>query len=408
MSPEQLEGKKLDSRTDIFSLGAVFYQMATGERPFRGNTHAELISAILRDKPKSVVELRADLPLSLQRVLERCLTKKVEERYTAPELQQAIEKLRQKNASRRHAASSASAEGPHVRSLAVLPLENLSHDPDQEYFAEGLTEALITTLAKIGELRVVSRTTVMHYKGVHRPLPQIAEELNVDGIVEGTVLRSGDRVRISVQLINASTDAHIWGETYDRDLRDILALHSEVAQAIAKEIQITLTPREKMQLARTQPIDPEVYEAYLKGRYHWNKRSGKDIKKGAEYFQSATERDPTYAAAHAGLADSAGIAGFWSFVSPGEGCGKAKAAARKSLELEETAEAHASMGWAVMHYDWDFLCAEKEFLRAIELNPHYGTAHQWYGHCLIAMGRFDEAFVELKHAIRLEPLSLIF
>jgi TolB-like protein/tetratricopeptide (TPR) repeat protein len=298
-------------------------------------------------------------------------------------------------------------ETPKFRSLAVLPLENLSRDPEQEYFADGLTEALITSLAKVSALRVVSRTTAMRYKGAHRPLPEIARELQVDGIVEGTVLRSGERVRISAQLIEARTDMHLWAESYERDLRDMLTLHSEVARAIAKEIQITLTPREQMQLGASRSVDPEGYEAYLKGRHHWNKRTPVEVKKGAEYFQQAVEKDPTYAAAYAGLADIAGIAGFYGFASPTEGCGRAKAAARKSLEIEETAEARASLGWAIMHYDWDFLVAEKEFRRAFELNPRYATAHQWYGHCLGYMGRFDESFAELKHAIQLEPLSLI-
>src|SRR5215472_2638646 len=318
MSPEQLEGKKLDSRTDIFSLGAVFYQMATGERPFHGNTHAELISAILRDKPKSLMELRADLPLSLQRVLERCLAKKVEERYTAPELHDAIEQLRQQNASRRHAASIASAEGPHVRSLAVLPFENLSRDPEQEYFAEGMTESLITSLAKISALRVISRTTAMLYKQTDKSLPQIARELNVDAVVEGTVQRSGEQVCVSAQLIQASTDTHLWAGSYARDLRDVLALQSEVARAIAKEVQVRLTPKEQVQLARSSQVDPKAYEAYLKGRYHWNKRDLEGLTKGAEYFQKATENDPTYAAAYAGLADSASRLGFWADVAPAE------------------------------------------------------------------------------------------
>jgi len=298
-------------------------------------------------------------------------------------------------------------ETQKFRSLAVLPLENLSRDPEQEYFAAGLTEALITSLAKVSALRVVSRTTAMRYKGAHRPLPEIARELQVDGIVEGTVLRSGERVRISAQLIEARTDMHLWAESYERDLRDMLTLHSEVARAIAKEIEITLTPREQMQLGASRPVDPAAYEAYLKGRHHWNRRSGDGLKKALDYFQQAIDKDPTYAAAYAGLADCAGIAGFYGFASPAEGCGKAKGAARKAIEIDDTAEARASLGWAVMHYDWDLLAAEREFQQAIQLNPRYATAHQWYGHCLGCMGRFDDAFAELKYAIQLEPLSLI-
>jgi TolB-like protein/Tfp pilus assembly protein PilF len=294
-----------------------------------------------------------------------------------------------------------------IRSVAVLPLENLSGDPEQEYFADGLTEALITSLAKIGALRVVSRTTAMQYKRARKPLPQIAAELQVDGIVEGTVLRSGTRVRISAQLIDARGDSHIWAESYERDLRDILALHSDLARAIAGQIQIALTPAEQSQLGPGRPVHPEAYEAYLKGRHHWNRRTSGDLKKAIEYFQQAITKEPNYAAAHTGLADCLGRAGFWSFAAPEEGCGKAKSVALKSLEIEETAEAHVSLGWAVLHYDWDLAAAEREFQYAIKQNVSYATAHQSYGHCLGCMGRFDEAYQELTHAIQLEPLALI-
>jgi TolB-like protein len=295
-----------------------------------------------------------------------------------------------------------------IESLAVLPLENLSRDPEQEYFADGLTEALITSLAKISALRVISRTSAMQYKGVrNKSARAIAQELNVDGIVEGTVVRSGERVRISAQLVNASTDMHLWAESYDRDLRDILALQSEVARAIASEIRVTLTPQERVQLTKTRPVNPSAYEAYLKGRYYWNKRSPEAVKKGAGYFQKAIEKDPTYVAAYAGLADCAGVAGFWGFVSPEQGCGRAKALARKALEIEETAESHASLGWAIMHYDFDFLAAEREFQRAIELNPNYATVHQWLGHWHGYTGRQDHFLEEATRALQLDPLSLI-
>ncbi len=298
-------------------------------------------------------------------------------------------------------------EAARMRSLAVLPLENLSRDPEQEYFAEGMTEALITTLAKIGELRVVSRTSIMLYKGVRKPLREIARELGVEAIVEGTVLRAGDRVRITAQLIDAAKEAHLWAESYERDLRDVLALQAEVAQAVAREVRVKLTPQEQVHLSQVHPVDPEAYEAYLKGRYLWNRRSGAAVGKAIQCFQQAIAKDPTYAAAYAGLADCAGGAGFGGFTSPEDGCGKAKVAARKALEMAETAEAHASLGWAILHYDWDFVAAEKEFLRAIQLNSSYATAHQWYGHCLACVGRFGEALAETGRAVQLDPLSLI-
>jgi TolB-like protein/Tfp pilus assembly protein PilF len=293
-----------------------------------------------------------------------------------------------------------------VRSLAVLPLENLSGDPEQEYFADGLTEALITSLAKISALRVISRRTPMHYKGVHRPLPEIARELGVEIIVEGSVLRSGERVRISAQLIEASTDTHLWAESYERDLRDVLQLQSEIARAVAREIQAKLTPGEQEQLARARSVTPEAYEVYLRGRYQWNRRTADGFRKGAEHFLQAIEIDPNYAAAYAGLADCAGSAGFWGFTSPAQGCGSAKAAACKSLEIDETAEAHTSLGWALIHYDFDFLTAEHHFQRAIELNPGYATAHQWYAHCLGYSYRLDQSLERVRLALDLDPLSL--
>jgi TolB-like protein/Tfp pilus assembly protein PilF len=295
-----------------------------------------------------------------------------------------------------------------IQSLAVLPLENLSCDPEQEYFAEGLTEALITTLAKIGELRVISRTSVMLYKGVRKPLPEIARELGVDAVVEGTVLRAGERVRITAQLIDALKESHLWAESYERDLRDVLALQAEVAQAIAREIQVKLTPQEQAHFAQVKPVDPESYEAYLKGRYQWNWRSQEGLAEAVHYFQDAIVKDPTYAAAYTGLADCLSVLGFWSFVPPNEGCGKAKGLAQKALQIDHgLAEAHSSLAFATMFYDYDFVTAEREFERSIALNPRYVTAHHFFGWCLSLMGRYEEGYAEIKRAIRLEPRSSV-
>jgi TolB-like protein len=300
-------------------------------------------------------------------------------------------------------------EAPRVRSLAVLPLENLSHDPQQEYFAEGLTEALITTLAKIGELRVVSRSSAMLYKGVRKPLREIARELEVDAIVEGTVLRAGHRVRITAQLIDPMKEAHLWAESYERHLRDILDLQSEVAQAIAREIQVKLTPQEQAQFAQSRPVNPEAYEAYLKGRYHWNRRSREGLPKGVQYFQEAIAKDPNYAAAYSGLADCLSGLSTYNFVAPDEGCGRAKKLALQALEMDcSLAEAHASLAWVHTWYDYDFVAAEREFERSLELNPRYATAHQFFGFYLGMMGRYEEGYTEIKRAIRLDPLSSVF
>lgn len=295
-----------------------------------------------------------------------------------------------------------------IESVAVLPLEDLAHDPAKEYFADGLTEALITSLGQISALRVTSRTTAMTYKGAHKSVPEIARELGVDAVVEGTVQRSGKRVRISAQLIHASTDTHMWAESYERDLRDILALESEVARAIATEVQAKLTPREEAQLARARPaVNPEAYEAYLMARHYWGQRTAEGLKKGAEYFRQAIDKDPLYAPAHVGLADVCGVAGFWGFAPPAEGAGRAKTLARKSLEIDETGEAHAALGWAILLYDYDYAIAEKEFQQAIALYPDYAFAYMWYGHCLSCMGRLQEALAANRRALQLDPLSPI-
>lgn len=302
---------------------------------------------------------------------------------------------------------SLAAKPGQVDSLAVLPLENLSGDPEQEFFAEGMTEALITSLAKIGALRVTSRTSAMRYRKTDKSLPQIARELNVDAVVEGTVQRFGERLRISAQLVYAPEDKHLWAESYERDLRDVLALQSEVAQAIAREIRIKLTPVDQARFAEARPVDPDAYEGYLKGRYHWNRRSAEGLGKAIQSFQQAIIIDPTYAAAHAGLADCLCSLGFWGFVPPEEGCGKAKGLAQKALEIDpSSAEAHASLAFATMFYDYDFVAAEREFERSIDLNPRYATAHLWFGLSLALVARYEEAAAEVKRAIRLDPQSM--
>ena len=295
-----------------------------------------------------------------------------------------------------------------IPAIAVLPLENLSHDPEQEYFADGLTDALITNLAKIGSLRVISRTTAMHYKGTRRPLSEIVRELKVDKIVEGAVQRSGDRVRISAQLIDAATDTHLWAESYESDVRDVLGLQARITKAIAVEIQVQLTPREQAHLAYNRQVNRDAYEAYLKGRYHWYKRTAAGLSKASEYFERAIEIDPNYAAAYAGLADTAATAAFWGFVPPEHAFGRSKAAALKALLLDETmAEPHAALGFGLQHFDFDLASAEREFRLCIQLSPGYSIGHMWYGAFLCAAARFEESFAQARLAIQLDPLSVI-
>lgn len=304
-----------------------------------------------------------------------------------------------------------SVPSPTIRSLAVLPLESLSSDPSQEYFADGMTDELITDLGQISALRVISRTSIMQYKGgAGKLLPQIARELNVDAVVEGTVWRSGDHVRITAQLIRARDDTHLWSHSYEGELRDALALQNKVASAIAEQIQINLKPKEQVALKNEKAVNPEAYEAYLKGRYFWNKRTGDGLRKAIDYFNQAIEKDPSYAQAYTGLADSYALLGDWEYggMAPKEAFPKAEAAATKALQLDDTlSEAHTSLAFCHDLYDWNWDAAEVEFKRAIELNPGYATAHHWYSWHLAVLGRKDEAIAEMREAATLDPLSLI-
>jgi TolB-like protein/DNA-binding winged helix-turn-helix (wHTH) protein len=296
--------------------------------------------------------------------------------------------------------------GP-IRSVAVLPLENLSNDANQEYFVDGMTDELITNLAQIRELKVVSKTSIMQYKGTRTLLPQIGRELGVDAVVEGSVLRSGDRVRITAQLIRTSTDRHIWAESYDGDLKDVLSLQARVAEAITSQVKLNLTAEESGRLRRARAVDPEAFDLYLRGRYAWNQRNMEGFKKAVEYFNQAIEKDSNFALAYSGLADSYTLLGLYG--EGAEGTDKAKAAAEKALQLDDTlAEAHTSLAAVKILNDWDWQGAEREFQRALQLNPNFAQAHHWYGNLLLGPeGRHDEAIAELRRAQELDPLSLI-
>jgi TolB-like protein/DNA-binding winged helix-turn-helix (wHTH) protein/Flp pilus assembly protein TadD len=295
-----------------------------------------------------------------------------------------------------------------IRSLVVLPLANLSGDPDQDYFVEGMTDALRQYLEGVGSLRVISRTSSMHYRGSGKPLPDIARELNVDAVVDGSVLRSGDRVRINVELIHAGTDRHLWSNGYERDLRDVFVLQAEVARRIAEEIRVTLTPHDRAQLARVRNPDPEAYRAYSNGRVLWNKRNEQDLKKAIGFFQLAIDRDPNYALAYDGLADCWLPLGWYGFLPPSETFPHARAAITKALSLDDSmAETHTSLAFVNMYYDRDWAGAEREFRRAIELNPNYANGHHWYGEYLSLVGRHAEAIAESQRARELDPLSNI-
>jgi TolB-like protein/DNA-binding winged helix-turn-helix (wHTH) protein/Flp pilus assembly protein TadD len=299
-----------------------------------------------------------------------------------------------------------------IRSLAVLPLENLSRDPEQDYFADGMTDELIAQLAHIHSLRVVSRTSVMRFKGTQKPLAEIARELNVDAVVEGTVLRTPERVRVIAQVIQVNPEKHLWADRYDRPLGDVVVLQGQLAREISDAIRVTLTPEERTRFADVRPVDQEAYEAFLKGRYYWSKRTEQSTRKAIEYFQRAVEEEPQYALAFAGLADSynslALTEALQDVVPPAENLLKARAAADRALAIDDKlAEAHATIGGIKFQYERDWSASAAEFTRAIELNPNYANAHQWYGLSLIWMDRMDEALREFKRANELDPLSLV-
>jgi len=439
LSPEVLRGERATVQSDVWALGVVLYDMASGELPFHGKSIAELGSAILKDPPAPLPE---SVHPGLQSIVQRCLAKEPSQRYKlASEVRAALQSLEPgsgtvvRHAPRPwgrlglYAAGAALAaltvflawdvirwrgpgaggsHGSPIRSLAVLPFANLSDDPRQEYFADGLTDELIADLASIQSLKVISRTSAMRYKGAKKPLPDIARELGVEGIVEGSVLRSNDRVRIKVQLIDAAKDRHLWTQSYDRDMRDILAMQSEVGRDIAERIDVQLSPRGQGGAVSARPVNPKAYEFYLRGRYYWNKRTQEGLAQALDNFERAVRIDSTYAVAYAGLADTYVLMNLYAGSPPKENYPHARAAALKALNMDVgLAEAHASLGRVKLFYDWDWTGAETEFRKAIELKPSLSTAHHWYSIYLRDVGRLREAVAEAKRALELDPVSLI-
>ncbi len=440
MSPEQARGEEVDQRTDVWSLGAVLYEMVTGYSPFRGEHEHAVTYSILNDEPAPLTEHRGGVPKELAQIVKKALAKSPGDRYPTigdmlADLQSCDRNVKANAAgdrkyrskpggSRRVLLYSSIAAfvvllivvgvyllprgDGRVESIAVLPLENLSGDPEQEFFADGMTDELISNIAKVSALRVISRTSVMRYKDTVKSLPEIARELNVDAIVEGSVLRSGDRIRISAQLIHAAKDQHLWAESYERDSHDVLSLQRKLARVIADRINVELTPQEQSALAHTQPIDPEAHEAYLKGRYHWNSRTRESLEKSLGFFEEAIARDPEYAPAYAGLADAYIVLADLEYRAPKDCYPKATELVERALETDENlAEARNSQAYIKYSYEWNWAEAESDFKRAIELNSNYATAHQWYSEYLNTLGRHDEAIKESQRAQELDPLAVM-
>jgi len=441
MPPEQLWGKPPDFRSDIYSAGVVLYEMATGKRPFQGSVPTAISEAILHADPPSPRQLSPAISSDLESIILKCLQKEPASRYqTARELATDLRRAQTPSSTISagpepagvrirwvpialliailavalpislvkvrawHARTTATGQVPSIRSLVVLPLENLSRDPEQEYFADGMTDELTTELARIGALRVVSRTSAMRYKRTTKTLPQIAQELQVDGVIEGSVLRSDGSVRINTQLVQAQADRELWAHSYQRELKDVLQLQGELAHDIAEQIKIKVTPQEELRLANTRTVDPGAHEAYLKGLYHWNKGTEDNYRDARNYFQQAIVLDPNYAPAYAGLADY-----FWATdeLPPSLAMPSAKENVLKALALDDgLADAHKTLATVKFYGDWDWAGAEKEFKRALELNPSYSEGHRMYSVYLSALQREEDAFGEIQIAERLDPLSL--
>jgi serine/threonine protein kinase/Tfp pilus assembly protein PilF len=453
MSPEQTLGRELDSRTDIFSFGVTLYEMVTGFLPFRGTTAAEVYDAILHRTAIPAMQRNPEIPLKLQDAIEKCLEKDSKLRYqSAAEIATDLRRLkRQSSAGWESSATherelrpstkpklallgttivialllvtgvawwtwhssnpriaapspSAAVPAPEIHSLAVLPLKNLSGDPNQEYFADGTTLELITTLTKINNLSVISWTSVRGYKNTTKTLPEIARELHTDGVIDGSVERSGNRVKITMQLIHGSNDHTLWAKSYNRELRNILSLQEEVADTIAKEVRVALTPQDRARLSGARPVNPEAYLLYMRGRADLQRWTKDTWRAARQSFHQAIEKDPSYALAYAGLAETY-ITGDTS-LDPKISIPLAQAAAAKALALDDSVgDAHVASAQVKYKEDWDWDGAEREFKRAIELNPGDTLAHHLYSHLLLTMGRNQESLKESELYIRLDPVS---
>jgi TolB-like protein/Tfp pilus assembly protein PilF/predicted Ser/Thr protein kinase len=446
MSPEQVRGEELDARTDLFSFGLVLYEMATGRLAFPGNTSGVIFHAILSQAPVSPLRLNPQIPSKLEEIINKALEKDRKLRYqSAADLRTDLARLKRDTDSGRTAAGASTAKatvqpwwrsraglwiaavllaaalagagwvyrtrvngGETIDSVAVLPFVNASADPNTEYLSDGITESLINSLSQLPHLKVMSRDSAFMYKGKETDARTIGQALGVRAVFKGRVMKRGDTLEISAELVDARDNSHIWGQQYSRKSSDIFALQGELAKEMTSMLRMRLTGEDEKRMTKSYTTSPEAYQDYLKGHYWWNKTTEEGYNKGIEYFQQAIEKDPTYALAYSGLADCYTGLAVYGFVPSKEAFPRAKKAAQKALELDDTlAEAHASLAYVEAIYGWDWSGAEREIQRAIELNPSSANAHRLYGQVLRNTGRLEEAIAEGKRARELDPLSLV-